>query len=167
MSAAVLTSEDGKSHENRVWEMMREIDFCMFTTKSGQGLRARPMSSIVKPEEGRIYLLSDRNGGKDEELENNPQVCLCYSNGGSKFVSLSGHATITSDRALIESLWNPGAQAFWPEGPHDPNVYAISITPVNAEYWDGNAGLIAAAKMIWSIATGTKPDLGDNQKVNL
>lgn len=154
-------------HDNRVWELMHDIDFCMFTTQSGKGMRSRPMSSIVKQDEGNIYFLSDRLGGKDEELEQRPDVALAYSNGASKFVSVTGSAAISTDRGLIERLWNPGAQSFWPNGPSDPDVYAIIVTPTAAEYWDGNSGLVAAAKMVWSLATGQQPDLGDNAKVTM
>ncbi|MGL4495461.1 MAG: pyridoxamine 5'-phosphate oxidase family protein [Beijerinckiaceae bacterium] len=161
------TPETGGENEQRVWDLMRTIDFCMFTTLSGRIMRARPMSSIVHADERAIYLLSDRNGGKDEEIETHPDVCLAYSNGSSQFVSLSGTAVISTDRALIERLWNPGAQAFWPNGPRDPDVYAIVVRPSKAEYWDGNSGLVAAAKMVWSMATGSPPNLGDNKKINL
>lgn len=167
MSAKITSTAADHDHEDRVWEMMRELDYCMFTTHDGREMRARPMSSIVKPDERKLYLLSDRKGGKDEELEQNPGVCLSYSNGASKFVSLTGRARISTDRGLIERLWNPGAQSFWPDGPSDPSVYAIVIDPEAAEYWDGNSGLVAAAKMVWSMATGSKPDLGENRKLAL
>ena len=75
---------------------------------------SRPMSSIVKPEEGKIYFLSDQRTAKDDEIAARPEVLLAYGNGASQFVSTRAHAVLSSDRALIKRLWNPGAQAFWP-----------------------------------------------------
>ena len=151
----------------RVWQMMAELDFCMLVTNSLAGLRGRPMSSIVKPEEGKIYFLSDQRTAKDDEIAARPEVLLAYGNGASQFVSTRAHAVLSSDRALIKRLWNPGAQAFWPEGPDGANVIAIVATPASAEYWDGNGGVLGSVKMAFALLTGTTPDLGDNSKVSL
>ncbi|MGL4322933.1 MAG: pyridoxamine 5'-phosphate oxidase family protein [Beijerinckiaceae bacterium] len=156
-----------ETHEARVWDMMNNLDFCMFVTQSHGTMRGRPMSSIVKPDEKKIYFLSDKDGAKDDELAKSNAVCLTYANGGSKFLSVSGKAEMNTDTALIERLWNPGAQAFWPEGPRSGKVYAIVVDPVDAEYWDGSSGLVAAAKFMFALATRSQPDLGESAKVKL
>ena len=84
-----MSSED----QTRVWDMMNDLDYCMLVTQTTTGLRSRPMSSIVKHEEGKIYFLSDTSGAKDDEIAKNPQILLAYSNGSNKFVSATatGH----------------------------------------------------------------------------
>ena len=136
-------------------------------TSTPGGLRSRPMSSIVKSEEGKIYFLSDARASKDYEIASHPDILLTYGNGSSQFVSTRANAVTSTDRALIKKLWNPGAQAFWPKGPDDPDVIAIIATPTIAEYWDGSAGILGTAKMAYALLTGTAPDLGDNSKVTL
>lgn len=159
-------TEDQAQH--RLWQLIRKIDYCMFTTHAaGGGLRSRPMSTIVREDDDQIFVLSDRHGGKDEEIHANPDVVLSFANGSTAFVSVNGQAVISNDRALIKSLWTAGAQAFWPDGPDDPDVFAIIVTPDEAEYWEGNNGLVAGVKFAYAIATGSKPDLGENRKVAL
>lgn len=151
----------------RAWQMMAELDFCMLVTKPANGLRGRPMSSIVKEDEGKIYFLSDVHGAKDEEIAKDPHILLCYGDGKSKFVSTAAAATLKTDRALVERLWNPGAQAFWPKGPSDANVVVIEAIPTQAEYWDGAGTIVSSVKFAFAVLTGTTPTMGDNAKVGL
>lgn len=154
------------SDAHRVWDMMADIDICMFVTRTPEGLHGRPMSSIPKPDEGVVYFLTARSAVKDDEIAADNRVHLGYSKGQTH-LAVAGTARIDGDRALIERLWNPGAQAFWPKGPSDPNVVAIAVTPVSAEYWDGPNGLIAGVRLAMALVRGTTPDLGDNEKVRM
>ncbi len=148
----------------RVWHLIDDIDICIFVTRRGNDMHGRPMSTIGKRDEGRVYLLTDKNASKDDEIERNGAVYLGYCKG-PRHLSVNGTADVSSDRALIKRLWNPGAQAFWPNGPDDPNVVAIIVTPHAAEYWDGPTGIVAGVKLAFAIATGSTPDFGDNAKV--
>lgn len=150
----------------KVWDLIDKIDFCMLVTTGRSGaLRGRPMSSIGKRDENRIYFLTHADAGaKDDEVAASPAVHLGYSNGRAH-LSVSGDAALLTDRALIERLWNPGAQAFWPEGPSTPGLTVIAVTPNAAEYWDGPNALVALVKFASALATGNTPDFGDNKKV--
>ena len=154
-------------HARRAWEIMSQLDVCMLVTTTPAGLRSRPMSSIVKPDEGVVYFLTDARAAKDDEIATNANVLLAYGNASSQFVSARAQAAVSHDRGLIERLWNPGAQAFWPKGPNDPDVVAIVATMGSAEYWDGSGGLVGSVKMAVAVLTGAKPDLGDTAKVTL
>lgn len=153
--------------QDQAWAMMSEIDFCMFVTTSATKIRSRPMSSIVKKDEGCIYFLTDARAAKDDEIANNPNILLAYSDGASQFVSVEAKAELSSDRALIKRLWNPGAQAFWPSGPDDINIIAIVARPSFAEFWDGPGNVVSTVKFVYALVSGTKPDMGQNSKVNL
>lgn len=152
------------SDVQRVWELIDEIDFCMFVTKTGSTMHGRPMSSIGKRDEGVIYFLTDQRSSKDDEIARENAVYLAYAKG-QQHLSVNGTAAISSDRSLIKRLWNPGAQAFWPNGADDPDVVAIVVTPDAAEYWDGPSGIVAGVKMAFAVATGQQPDLGTNAKI--
>jgi general stress protein 26 len=149
----------------RIFEMMKEFGNCMLVTQPPGGLHARPMSAIVDIEARSIHMLTDVRAAKDDEIESNSNVLLTFSNGPSKNVALLAQAAISEDRALVKGLWNPGAQAFWPNGPTDPNVVAIVLTPTFGEYWEGNTGIVAAFKFAAAIAAGREVDAGENIKV--
>jgi general stress protein 26 len=152
---------------DRVWTMMKKIGYCMLITGREEGLSSRPMATIVRKENDDIVLLTEKLSGKDIQIHQNPNVLLNFCDGSNEFISLKGVAKISEDRGLIKELWNPGAQAYFPKGPDDPNVVAIIVSPKDAEYWITNSGLISSVKMAFAIATGQQPDLGENKKLSL
>lgn len=154
------------TREERMWEIAGDTDFCMFVTLEGKSPWARPMSTIARSNEKKIYMLTDRNSVKDDQIKANPHVALAYASNPT-FMTVRGVASLSSDREKIKELWSPGAQVFWPEGPEDANVIIIMVTPHEAEYWDGDNRLVSTAKFAWALATGTTISPGDNKKVRL
>ena len=61
-----------------------------------------------------VYFLTDVNGLKDDQVEQFPIVTLAFADTGAyKYVSITGYATVTDDRAKIKDLWTPDNKAFW------------------------------------------------------
>jgi general stress protein 26 len=152
---------------DRVWDLMKRIGFAMLVTRDGDKLRARPMSAYPRREENAIYFLTDARHHKDEEIARNPQVNLSFADvNDQKYVSLTGTAAISNDRAKIEQLFSTPAKAWW-DSKDDPNIRILKITPDDAEFWDSPGTLISYVKMTAAAVTGGRPDLGDNRKVAL
>jgi general stress protein 26 len=152
---------------DKVWAMMKKIGFCMLITGEKSDISSRPMSAIVRKDHNDIIMFTEKQSGKDSQINQNSNVVLNFSDGSNEFLSLKGVADISEDRDLIKKHWNPGAQAYFPNGPDDPDVVAIIVEPRDAEYWITNSGLISSVKMAFAIATGQQPDLGENKKLAL
>src|SRR3954465_292418 len=150
---------------DRVWELMEKISICMLTTHDGERIRSRPMAAFVRRDEGAIYFLGDAKHHKDEEIERNPNVGLALADG-QKFVSVTGHASVANDRRKIEELWGPSAQAWW-DSPADPGIRLLTVTPDDAEFWEGPGQIVGMIKMLAAAATHTRPDYGENRKVTM
>lgn len=151
------------------WALMKKIGLCMMVTHSGQGedLRARPMAAHVDLENDAIWFLSDRRREKGAGIEENPNICLVFTDvGGPVYVSLTGHAKVLHDRAKIAELWSTPAKAWW-SSEADPNIQIVHVTPVAAEFWDGPGTIIAYAKMETSGENGVYPALGIHKRVAL
>lgn len=152
---------------DRTWKLMKDIGFCMLTTRVGEDLRARPMSAHFEPIENAVYFLTDSQSPKDDEIEDTPNVCLSFSDpGGQKYVSLSGEAVVSNDRERIRELWSTPAKAWW-DSPEDPAIRVLKVTPKFAEYWDSPGTVVSYIKMMAAAVTDTRPDMGDNAKVSL
>ena len=159
---------DKATTTERAWELIEKLGISFFVTHSPSGMRGRPLAAIPKPEEGKIYFVINKlQGAKDEELGKDPNVYLGFGDGSSKFVSVTGTATVSDDADLLERLWNPGAQAFWPDGPSTPGLASIVVIPQSAEYWDGPSTIVSTAKFLFALSTGTTPDMGANEKVQI
>ncbi len=150
----------------KVWDMLKSIDICMFVTDGRDGWRGRPMSTIPKAEASVIYLLTEADSGAAIDVAAHAAVLLSYQGSGDH-IAVTGKAKVIDDKALVKSLWSPGAQVFWPEGPEASDVVVIAVTPDQADYWDGPNPVVGAAKFMFSLATGRAPDLGEQGHVKL
>lgn len=148
-----------------VWLQIDSLDICMLTTNGRSGLRARPMSTIAKRDENLVYVLAARSGRVDDDLREAPQALLVYSNAANSHVSLLAEGRVSEDTTLKERLWNPGAQAFWPSGPTDPEIIVLAFSPLHADIWQGPNAVVGAVKMTAALVAGTSPDLGEKQSV--
>lgn len=150
-----------------VWDMMQEIGMCMLASRDGQEIRSRPMAAHVDRDERMVYFLTDAASHKDEEISANPAVCLAFADPkGNDYVSVSGHAAVSNDRAKIRDLFSTPAKAWWDDA-EDPQIRVLKVQPNEAQYWDGPGRVMAFARMLMAAASDTRPELGDNAKVRL
>ncbi len=161
-----MTNDNDRNIE-RAWELMKKIGFAMLVTRDGDKLRARPMSAYLRREENAIYFLTDARHHKDEEIARHSSVNLSFADAGSmKYVSLTGTATVSNDRARIKELFSTPAKAWW-DSAEDPNIRVLKVMPDEAEFWDTPGSVVAYVKMAVAAATGTRPEIGDNRKVSM
>ena len=158
-------TNDNARDQDRVWELMKKIGFAMLVTHDGDKLRARPMSACLDRDANEILFLTDARRHKDDEIARHPGVNLSFADAGSqKYVSLTGNATVSNDRAKIKKLFTMPAKAWW-DSAEDPNIRVLKITPDDAEFWDSPGTVISYVKMAAAAVTGTRPEIGDNRKV--
>lgn len=159
-----LTPDEAR---DRVWELAGKINICMFVTWDGERQRACPLAANVHRDEDAIYFLTDITGLKDDQIERFPLVTLAFADTGSnKYVSITGKATVTNDRAKIAELWTPDNKGFW-DSKDDPDIRLITVRPDDAEVWDSPGMIVATVKMITAAVAGAKVELGNNRKVTM
>lgn len=150
----------------RVWEMLKAIDIAMLVTRSAQGLRGRPMSTIPTPEKGLIYILTENDSSAARDIRVDGSVFLGYQGRGDH-VALIGQAMVDSDKGLVKDLWNPGAELFWPRGAEAHDVVALVINPGHADVWDGPGILRGIADIVMGAVKRNSPDVGTRGEVEL
>ena len=163
-----MANDNTAGDADRAWELMKKIGFAMLVTRDGDKLRARPMSAYLERAENAIYFLTDARRHKDEEIARDPHVNLSFADAGKqKYVSVTGTAAVSNDRAKIRELFSTPAKAWW-DSAEDPNIRVLNITPDDAEFWDSPGAIITYVKMAAAAASGTRPDMSkDNRKVAL
>ena len=154
----------------KLQELIQDIEFAMLTTVHDDGtLRARPMATLQNRFDGELWFFTKKDSPKVDEIEKEHEVCVAYARPDKQhYVSLSGTANVSRDRAKMEELWSPALKAWFPEGLDDPQICLLRIRISHAEYWDSPnsavAHLIGLAK---AAATGESQQVGENEKVNL
>jgi general stress protein 26 len=144
-----------QSKREHLVTILKDFDTAMLMTRTGSGqLRARPMALAEVQSDGTVYLAAQINSEKVNELIVEPSVGLAMQ-GKMKFASVSGRATVSRDRGLIERLWKDSWKVWFPKGKSDPDICIIAFDAMEGEYWD-NSGLsgvkfvIKAAKALLS-----------------
>lgn len=124
-----------KDAAETIWDMLGDHAICMFITQIEGHLRARPMVAMPDPEESLIWFIAGTEGAKSEEIAANSHVCVTYARPSDQdFLSISGTASVVDDKKKMKELWNPGAQAWFPEGPESGRATLIKVAPSAGEY---------------------------------
>src|SRR6266545_3631203 len=152
----------------RVWDIIEKVGVCMLTTRFDGGLRARPLEARPDRDAGLIWFVTDQRSGKEHEIETEHDVGLVFIDAKEKaYLSITARAEVRRDHAQAAAIWKKTDSAWW-DGPDDPNVCVLRVTPVTAELWDGPASkAVAAYEFAKARLTGEKPDLGENRKVTV
>jgi len=150
---------------DHIWKLIEKIPMALLVTKDGEKLDARPMAARARMEEQRIFILANRGEDSDRQVREDSEVIVSFQKDVTHVV-VHGHAASVDDRVKIKQLWTAFDKAWW-DGPEDPRIVLLSVTPVRAEYWESPGKLISYADMLLSAATGKKPSAGDHGTVRL
>ena len=144
---------------NNLHDVVNSFDVAMLVTHGADGIHARPMTVARLDENMSIYLMTDLNSVKVNEIHANPNAILTFQSS-RKFASLSGKLDVVSDRPLIESMWKELWKVWFPKGKTDPSITLLKFTACKGEFWD-NAGM-QGLKFIYdatkALAAGERPE---------
>lgn len=162
--------ETKQDNRRKLQELIKDIKFAMLTTVDASGeLRSRPMTTLEsEPDGGDLFFFTRDDAPKVEEAQQERHVNLSYADpGDNNYVSVSGTARLLRDRAKIHELWKPVHKAFF-EGPDDPHLAILKVTPTSAEYWSSASNWLGQAiALAKTMITGDEKSMGENKKLNL
>ncbi len=150
-------------------QMVKGIRIAMLTTIGTDGkLHSRPMATQETPFMGEVLFLTGVDSGKVEDIREDQEVNLTYSGEKHLFVTMTGRAAISNDRALIAALWSPAYKAWFPEGATDPSIRVLRIKIEEAEYWNASSNsIVRHLEILARAATGGKTAVGEHARVLL
>lgn len=150
-----------------VWTMIDRVRTAMMVTHNGDDLDGRPFTAFPDRDAERIYFMTGADGAAVKQLAADKRVFLTFSDkGGHDYITIEGDAIVRQDRAKVDDLWNPWAEAFF-DGKDDPNIRIVEVTPAHARYWDSPNAAAATIAMVAALATGTKPAVGKEGEASL
>jgi general stress protein 26 len=151
-------------------KLLKGIRIAMLTTTETDGtLRSRPMATQQQDFDGQLWFFTGKSSHKVVEIGQDYHVNLAYADpSDNRYISISGTATITTDREKAKELWNPMLKAWFPKGLEDPDLALLCVTPSQAEYWDSpGSGVVHAIGFVKAILTGHRATPGDHAKMSL
>jgi general stress protein 26 len=139
-------------------EILEHFDTAMLVTTSvDEMIRARPMHIANLGDEGEMWFLTSRDSTQAADVNEDIRAAITLQ-GDKRFASLSGLASIVTDRTKLSELWSPAAKAWFPHGVDDPELVAIRFLPLEGSYWDtsGVKGIKYLLKMAKAILSGER-----------
>jgi len=126
-------------------EFVSACKFGMMTTRDGTSgmLVSRCMALAAKENDG-IDLLFHTNteSGKTDNLESDSHINISFLNSSGEWASVSGTASIETDRSLVKKYYSPTLKAWLGDlgdgkhdgGPEDPRIGIIRVKANTATY---------------------------------
>lgn len=171
---ARTTSTEKKLDE--LYELIGDMKIALMTTRRPDGmLVTRPMATQERGPHGDLWFVTNIETHKIDEIEHDPHVSLGYYNDSTKeWVSVSGTATITQDRAKIRELHEPDWNMWFEDeggkrdgGPDDPRLALIFVDAHSVTYMKSKG---SRPMVLFEIArgylTGDEPDIGREEHLS-
>jgi general stress protein 26 len=129
-------------------EAMKDIDFCVLTSRAEDGsLGRRPMSNNREVEfEGTSWFYTYEQHRSVADIRRDPAVGLSYQgSAGLKglvgapgmFVHVQGEARLVDETAALAEHWDKELERWFPQGIDTPGITLIEVVAKRIHYWDG------------------------------
>ena len=133
-----MTASPWRPDDTReIAELIKDIDICMFVTRSNGSVRGRPMSNNGKVEfDGDNWFFSYRDSAKVAEIEADSTVELAYiATDQGTWVSVEGQAEIVEDDDRKRDLWQKDLEAWFEGGPEDDRIVLLKVRAQRIHAW--------------------------------
>lgn len=190
-------NQDQPSLKEKVEDLLNFVDktkFCLLTTHAADSdlLASRAMALAAKVSLSAFLLIAqadtyqEGNGfdllfhtntesGKTDDLKEDKSVNIGFITNSGEWASISGHATIETDRAVVKKHYSPALKAWIGDlgdgkhdgGPEDPRIGIIRVRASTAQYAVSKktqiGGLVELAK---GVATGSSPNVNKLRQIS-
>ena len=159
-------------HElEKFYELVEDIEIAMMTTRRPDGhLESRAMATQARAAGADLWFVTLEDTQKLRDLGDDPHVNLSYYKDRTReWISVSGTAAITRDRAKIHELYRTDWRAWFPKGDDprhgtkdDPRMVLIGVDVHMAVFLEVNKPQpVVLFEVLKGMITGSTPDLGE------
>ena len=109
---------------------------------------------------------TNTESGKTDDLEASPDINLGFLNSFGEWASISGTATVITEREKVREYYSPGLKAWLGDlgdgkhdgGPEDPRIGLIKVKGTTAQYAVSRKNiLVSAVEIAKGVVTGEVP----------
>ena len=102
---------------DKLYEMIDDLAVAMMTTRRPDGhLESRAMANQKRAAGAVLWFVSAEGTGKLRDIEHDPHVNLAYYKDRTReWISVSGLARLSRDRAIIRELYAPDWKMWFPD----------------------------------------------------
>ena len=160
-----------KTELQKFYDMVEDIETAMMTTRRADGhLQSRAMANQRRADGADLWFVTREGSAKLADLAHDSHVNLSYyKDSNREWVSVSGIATVSRDRAKIRELYAPDWKVWFAEEgdprhgtADDPRMVLVGVTVHAAVFLEINKPRpVLLYEMVKGWLTGTEPELGE------
>ena len=164
-----MDDANDETGRRKVLELIKGIDYALFTTRDAAALHARPMAYRAVENDGDLWFFTNSNSRKVAELRADPTTLVGFADPRRQtFVTIMGESEIVADPAEKMRRWSELYRAWFPGGPEDEQVVLIRVRASRAEYWDTpTSAVVYAYGYVKAVVTGKPARAGEIGTVDL
>lgn len=142
---------DNQEFEDKFWKALKSDRTMMLGLDGVDDGHARPMTAVRDEVDGYIYFFTAKDNGIVQSLsEGNRAIATFASKGHDLFASVHGSLSASTDRAVIDRLWNPFIAA-WYTGKDDPKLVLLKFDAQEAQIWKDASSIMAGIKILLGV----------------
>jgi general stress protein 26 len=172
---AVGEYDRAMSNLDKLYELIDDIEIAMMTTRRPDGhLESRAMATQKRAAGADLWFVTVDGSAKIRDLQGDPHINLAYYKDRTReWISVSGLATVSHDRAKIRELYQPDWKMWFSEEgdprhgtPDDPRMVLIGVAIHGAVFLEVNKPQpVVLYEMAKGWLTGESPDIGEVRRV--
>ena len=147
------------------WKALDNSPFMMLGLEGVEDDQTRPMTAQVdvpedgdEDEGGPIYFFSSKSDGVGLNVSGSSRAVATFAaKDHGLFAHIHGRLVESTDRAVIERLWNPFVAAWYKDGKDDPDLKLLRFETETATIWEAAKGATlkaAALKSLFNVDPG-------------
>lgn len=142
--------------KEKFWKSLKS-DMTMFLgLAEGEDGHARPMTAQLDDDgfqgglyQGPIWFFTSRSSDLYQQISSGGRAMAHFtSKGHDIWATVHGNLSQSTDRDVIDRLWNRFVAAWYEGGKDDPELALIRLDPENAEIWIDASSMVAGVKML-------------------
>ncbi len=162
VSERLVSDDDADLDLGDLRERVGKVRTVMVTTADERGtLSSRPMTVQYVTDSGDVHFVVDRDA--DWVSPSMDAVNVAFVDGSSTWVSVAGRGVLDNDNQLLDDLWNPLLDSYFPEG--RANAVVLRVLADRWEYWTAPNKLNQLVEIAKTRVSDDRPDLGDSGTV--
>ena len=121
-----------------VEKIIGNVEYCWLLSRTGGGIRARPMGRIrAQPGEDELTIrfLTDGRSHKACDIRRSQDVTIIFQEAKHAYVSLEGTARLNETQEYVQALWKEAYGRFFPTSEDRAHAAFIEVEVTRMELW--------------------------------
>jgi len=165
-------TDDNLSLKDKVEDFIKFAEtakFSLLTTQTPDGKLASRAMALAGKDNGVDFIFhTNTESGKTDDIDAHSSVNIGFIVPSGEWASVSGKATIVTDRSEVEKHYSPALKAWVGDlgdgkhdgGPQDPRIGLIKIRAQSVQYNISKRSIVGATyELIKGVATGEAPNI--------